>query len=899
MSTHPDLLAENAELRARLAEAQETLDAIRSGAVDALVVSGEAGEQVFSLQGAETPYRLLMESMSEGAATIAPDGTVLYCNHRLAEMAGRPAERIVGAPLDQCVPADQRSTLAEVLANAMEGGIKAEFTLSCGDSPGVPVLLSFSPISLDSGAVAVVATDLSERKHYEQKLNQLNQELDERVHRRTAELQAIFDTAPIGLAITDDPQGRHIRGNPANVRMLGLEPGEELSLSALKAPRYRPMQDGREVPVEQLPMQRAVRGETVTGQIMDVRRPDGTTITLYSSAVPLLDEQGRPRGAVGAFLDISERRRMEEALRQSEERYRLLFDRNPDGMFAVDTAGRFLIVNPACETISGYSLDELRQKTFMDLCAPDQRANTLAYFERGLREGQALHLETALVRKDGRRVELWVTGEPLVVGQQTLVHCTAKDITARKGAEQAVFAANQRLQALMQALPVGVSFSDDATGQHITGNPAVLAQFEVTATPDESAPGRQVRFFRNGQPMTNAELPLQRAVAENREIRGMEFEVLLPSGRRWYAQGSGAPIRDQQGQVVGGVAVTVDITVLKEAEAALRSKEAELRAITEVTPVMLTRCSQDLRYRYANHAYASMLGTTPEQIVGKPIVEIMGEKGLATIRPRVEQVLQGQAVEYEDEVHYALTGKSRWLHVSYMPDRDERGQVVGWIASITDITERKQAEEALRRIEEERKVAEAVQVERQRFQDVLNMLPAYVILLSPDHRVPFANRFFEERFGKSEARRGYEHLFDRNGPHENCESFKVLQTNTPHHWEWAGPDGRNYDISDFPFRDVDGSPLILEVGLDITERKKAETELTRHREHLQDLVHERTAKLRETNDELMRFNQAMVGRELRMIELKQEINALCRELGKPPPYPLQAEKEEPDMPANG
>src|SRR5512136_2399070 len=109
-------------------------------------------------------------------------------------------------------------------------------------------------------------------------------------------------------------------------------------------------------------------------------------------------------------------------------------------------------------------------------------------------------------------------------------------------AERDLFAADQRLQALMQALPVGVSFSDDPTCQRITGNPTVLAQFEDSAAdnlsasaPDAGAPGRQVRFFREGQPIGDAELPLQRAVAENREVSPMELEVLLPSGRRWFA----------------------------------------------------------------------------------------------------------------------------------------------------------------------------------------------------------------------------------------------------------------------------------------------------------------------------------------------------------------------------
>ncbi len=117
--------------------------------------------------------------------------------------------------------------------------------------------------------------------------------------------------------------------------------------------------------------------------------------------------------------------------------------------------------------------------------------------------------------------------------------------------------------------------------------------------------------------------------------------------------------------------------------------------------------------------------------------------------------------------------------------------------------------------------------ERRRFRDVLNALPAYVILLSPDYHVPFANRYFEERFGRAEGRRCYEYLFQRSEPCENCETFTVLKTAAPHHWEWLGPDSRHYDIDDFPFTDVDGSPLIMETGSDITDRKRAEAELKR------------------------------------------------------------------------
>jgi PAS domain S-box-containing protein len=154
-------------------------------------------------------------------------------------------------------------------------------------------------------------------------------------------------------------------------------------------------------------------------------------------------------------------------------------------------------------------------------------------------------------------------------------------------------------------------------------------------------------------------------------------------------------------------------------------------------------------------------------------------------------------------------------------------------------TERKRAEEALK-------------AERQRFHDVVTRLPAYVVLLAPDSRVVFANRLFEQRFGKAVGQRCFEYLFNRTEPCENCEIGKVLQTNTPHHWEWTGPDGRNYDTIDLPFTDTDGSPLVMRVGHDVTERKRAEEEVRRLNAELERRVAERTLQLQIANDELLK-----------------------------------------------
>lgn len=141
------------------------------------------------------------------------------------------------------------------------------------------------------------------------------------------------------------------------------------------------------------------------------------------------------------------------------------------------------------------------------------------------------------------------------------------------------------------------------------------------------------------------------------------------------------------------------------------------------------------------------------------------------------------------------------------------------------LIERTRAEEALRESKSRLKVAEAVDIERRRFFDVLETLPVMIALLTPDRHIAFANRCFRERFGEFRARKCYEYCFGRTVACELCEAYKVLETGQPHHWELKMPDGSAFDVYNLPFTDVDGSPLILEMNIDITERKKAEEKL--------------------------------------------------------------------------
>lgn len=153
------------ELLARLETAEETLRAIQSGEVDALMVSGRRGEQVVSLKGGEPAYRMLVEAMSEGAATLSRNGAVLYCNRRFAELIRRPPGKIVGIAVQSLVAETERGRFGTLLADAQKAVAKGEFNLCCTDGSMIPVYLSLNQFRGYKGqALGMVITDLSEQK---------------------------------------------------------------------------------------------------------------------------------------------------------------------------------------------------------------------------------------------------------------------------------------------------------------------------------------------------------------------------------------------------------------------------------------------------------------------------------------------------------------------------------------------------------------------------------------------------------------------------------------------------------------------------------------------------------------------------------------------------------------
>ncbi|HEY1263503.1 MAG TPA: histidine kinase [Terriglobales bacterium] len=181
-----------ADLRNRLQELEETLRAIRHGEVDAVVVSGSEGDRVFTLSGAEHPYRVLVESMNEGAATLSSDGILLYANTRFAEMLSMPLERLIGHSLQKLVTVAGDCCLADILHDAVSSPQKIECTFELKNGDFLPASLSFSPLKGEEvEAISLIITDLSEQKGRELELARINETLAQEVEQRMCAEEAL------------------------------------------------------------------------------------------------------------------------------------------------------------------------------------------------------------------------------------------------------------------------------------------------------------------------------------------------------------------------------------------------------------------------------------------------------------------------------------------------------------------------------------------------------------------------------------------------------------------------------------------------------------------------------------------------------------------------------------
>jgi len=191
--TRKELLEEIDNLRWRLREAEDNLNAIRQGEIDAIVVSGARGEQVFTLKEADRPYRIIIEEMSEGTVTVSNDGIILYCNRQMANMLGVPLERLIGTSLYDHVSPSSVADMRRLISKDLNSTTRAEIVFRNSGDREVYVFASFSPLELDGAPVFLgVVTDVTRQKKVQESLKKSN-ELLERMFANTHVLTVYLD----------------------------------------------------------------------------------------------------------------------------------------------------------------------------------------------------------------------------------------------------------------------------------------------------------------------------------------------------------------------------------------------------------------------------------------------------------------------------------------------------------------------------------------------------------------------------------------------------------------------------------------------------------------------------------------------------------------------------------
>jgi len=177
--TKEQLIIENDELHSRLAETQETLSAIQRGDVDAIVVSGTKGEQVYSISSAETPYRTFIEEMNEGAVTLSSEGMIIYCNQRFADIVREPIERVIGSYFKRFIVPNDKLKFDKSLAQKTDGN--NVLTISLVNSLYLKLSFKLLPAYLKGDYCILVATDISDMKKEEKKLLELSRLLEKKL----------------------------------------------------------------------------------------------------------------------------------------------------------------------------------------------------------------------------------------------------------------------------------------------------------------------------------------------------------------------------------------------------------------------------------------------------------------------------------------------------------------------------------------------------------------------------------------------------------------------------------------------------------------------------------------------------------------------------------------------
>jgi PAS domain S-box-containing protein len=416
--------------------------------------------------------------------------------------------------------------------------------------------------------------------------------------------------------------------------------------------------------------------------------------------VPIFDVGGTVREWVGTCIDVEDRTRAQESLREGEERLRNALDAADVGTWRVDLGTGVDTRDARLNRILGLEPRESSQPVgdFFAHVHPDDRPRASAAWEAALRGDGLYDVECRIIRPDGEvrwirdrgRVVRGADGEPL--------YCTGAvaDIHERMRAEAALSESRERYRHLVQSLPAAV-YTCDAQGRITLFNEAAVQLWGRTPElGQERWCGSHRIYDDEGRRLAHEDSPMARAIRSGQAIRGAEIEIERPDGTRRHALAHPEPIIDAAGRVVGAVNMLIDITDRKRAEGTMRLSEKRFRMVADCSPVMIWMSGVNKACTWFNRRWLEFVGRTMEQELGDGWADGVHPDDVA----RCVQTY-GAAFDAREtfEMEYRLRradGEYRWVCGVGTPLRLEDGAFTGYIGSCIDVTDRRLSEETLR-----------------------------------------------------------------------------------------------------------------------------------------------------------------------------------------------------------
>ena len=372
-------------------------------------------------------------------------GHIKEINFAAAQLLKASRKRLIGSSFAVLVTKQDSGLFLDHLLRCRlaKSRVETELHLRNRNGAPIPVQLSSAPISSpqrDSSLLYQTAiVDLTERKRTE-----------EAIHRSEERYRTLFDLVPVAVYVCD-ANGLIQEFNQRAIELWGREPKKNHAGEKFCGSFKMFYPDGRRMPHDRCPMARVLRGETLAASDLEVlvEGPNGERRNVAVSPMTLRDERKKIIGAINCFYDITERHRVEEALQESEERYRAIVSQSIVGMVRGNLQGRLVFANKRFCEMLGYDETELIRKEASALTYPDDRAQNMKLFRRMIATGEPYQWEKRFLRKDGSILWADVSASPVLdeTGKMQAAVAVIIDISDRKKAEAELEDAAQFLEA--------------------------------------------------------------------------------------------------------------------------------------------------------------------------------------------------------------------------------------------------------------------------------------------------------------------------------------------------------------------------------------------------------------------------------------------------------------------